>query len=368
LAGGIAHDFNNLLTGMLGYAELALLNLAPDAPARAHLDQIRQAALRAADLAQQMLAYAGRGRLVLQTIDLARLVMDIARLLQAALPKHTVVRFEHTPGLPAIEGDPTQIRQVIMNLLTNAAEAIGTENGMVMVRTGWVYAQPADLVSPYLHEELPAGSYVTLEVADTGCGMDEAILAKIFDPFFTTKFTGRGLGLAAVLGIVRSHQGTIQVTSQPRQGTTFRVLFPCTNLQASSSSEVAPAPQPWVGSGTILVVEDEPQIRDLIKTILEEAGFRVMLAHDGRHGLDIFRRHLQNIAAVLLDLTMPQMNGEEALQHLRQMRPNIRAIVMSGYSEHEMHQRFAGQGVAGFVQKPFSPVTLLTVLRHTLEE
>jgi len=367
LAGGIAHDFNNLLTGMLGYAELALLNLAPDVPARAHLDQIRQAALRAADLAQQMLAYAGRGRLVLQAIDLPRLVMDMARLLQAALPKHTVVRFEHAPGLPAIEGDPTQIRQVIMNLLTNAAEAMGTEGGVITVRTGWVYAQPTDLVSPYLHEELPSGCYVTLEVSDTGCGLDEAMLAKIFDPFFTTKFTGRGLGLAAVLGIVRGHRGTIQVISRPSHGTTFRVLFPCANLHASPSSEVAPAPPPWVGSGTILVVEDEPQIRDLIKTILEGAGFYVVLAHDGRHGLDMFRRYGQNVAAVILDLTMPQMNGEEVLQHLRQMRPSIRAIVMSGYSEHEMHQRFAGQGVAGFVQKPFSPATLLTVLRHTLE-
>src|SRR5262249_26762769 len=177
---------NNLLTGVLGYAELALLTLAPGAPAHAHLDQIRQAALRAADLAQQMLAYAGRGRVVLQTIDLARLVMGVVRLLQATLPQHTVMHFEPVPRLPAIEGDPTQLRQVIMNLLTNAAEAMDAEGGVVTVRTSQVYAQPADLVSPYFPVELPPGSYVALEVADTGYGMDEVTLANIFDPFFTT--------------------------------------------------------------------------------------------------------------------------------------------------------------------------------------
>jgi CheY-like chemotaxis protein len=305
--------------------------------------------------------------LVLQTIDLTRLIMGMARLLQATLPKHTDIRFEHAPRLPAIEGDPTQLRQVIMNLLTNAAEAMHTEGGVVTVRTSQVYAQPSDLVSPYLHQELPTGSYVALEVTDTGCGMDEATLANIFDPFFTTKFTGRGLGLAGVLGIVRGHHGTIQVTSQPGQGTTFRVLLPCTDRVADPSSEAEPVPPPRVDHGTILVVEDEPHIRDLTKTILEGAGFHVVLAPDGRHGLDEFRRHGQNLIAVILDLTMPQMNGEEVLRHLRQLRPDVRVIVMSGYSEHEMHQRFAGQRVAGFVQKPFGPAMLLATLHQALE-
>ena len=367
LAGGIAHDFNNLLTGVLGYAELVLLNLAPDAPARAHLDQIRQAALRAADLAQQMLAYAGRGHVILQTIDLAELVMGMVRLLQATLPKHTVIRFEHDPQLPAIEGDPTQLRQVIMNLLTNAVEAMSAEGGVVTVRTSQVYAQPADLVSAYFREELPPGSYVALEVVDTGCGMDEVTLANIFDPFFTTKFTGRGLGLAGVLGIVRGHRGTVQITSQLGQGTTFRVLFPCTDRVAAPSGEAGPMLPPRVDHGTILVVEDEPHIRDLTKTTLEGAGFHVVLAHDGRHGLDEFRRHGQTLTAVLLDLTMPHMNGEEVLRHLRQLRPDVRVIVMSGYSEYEMHQRFAGQRVAGFVQKPFGPAVLLATLYQALE-
>jgi signal transduction histidine kinase len=367
LAGGIAHDFNNLLTGVLGYAELALLNLAPEVPARAHLDQIRQAALRAAELAQQMLAYAGRGRLVLQTIDLAQLVVGVVRLLQATLPQHTVMRFEHAPGLPAIEGDPTQLRQVIMNLLTNAVEAMHAEGGVVTVRISQIEAQPADLVSPYFHEALPPGSYVALEVVDTGGGMDEVTLANIFDPFFTTKFTGRGLGLAGVLGIVRGHRGTVQVISQPGQGTTFRVLLPCTDRVADPAGDSGPVPQPWVNHGTILVVEDEPPIRDLIKTILEEAGFHVVLAHDGRQGLDEFRRHGQTLTAVLLDLTMPQMSGEEVLRHLRQLRPDVRVIVMSGYSEYEMHQRFASQRVAGFLQKPFGPAVLLATLRQALE-
>ena len=283
MAGGIAHDFNNLLTGVLGYAELALLTLVPDAPVRAHLDQIRQGTLRAATWHSRCWRVCRRGRLVLQTIDSPGW-SGAWRSAAGDAPKTRSCALS-TPRLPAIEGDPTQLRQVIMNLLTNAVEAMHADGvcGHGPYQPG---VCPAGRPGLTVFPRGAPGSYVALEVADTGCGMDEVTLANIFDPFFTTKFTGRGLGLAGVLGIVRGHRGTVQVTSQPGQGTTFRVLFPCTDRVADPSGEAGPVPQPWVDHGTILVVEDEPHIRDLTKTILEGAGFHVVLAHDGRHGLD----------------------------------------------------------------------------------
>jgi PAS domain S-box-containing protein len=237
LAGGIAHDFNNLLTVILANTGLALLGLPPDAPARHALGQIEQAALRAADLTRQMLAYSGRGRFVIQPVDLSRVVEEMAGLLQTTLPKGATLRCDGAPGLPAVEADPAQVRQVALNLITNAADALGDAAGVIAVRTGVVHAERAYLASAHGREDLPEGPYAYLEVSDSGCGMDAATAARVFEPFFTTKFIGRGLGLAAVLGIMQGHRGAIHIVSAPGQGSTFRALFPCLAAAAGATPE-----------------------------------------------------------------------------------------------------------------------------------
>jgi PAS domain S-box-containing protein len=367
LAGGIAHDFNNLLTGVLGNASLALLDLPPDSPARVPLRQIETAARRAGELTKQMLAYSGRGRFQVQPVDLSRIIDEMAGLLQTVISKKAALEFDFAPDLPAVMADATQVRQVVMNLITNASEALGDNSGVVTLRTGVMNASRAYLTGTHVPCDLPEGAYVFLEVSDTGAGIDAATMSRIFDPFFSTKFTGRGLGLAAVLGIVRGHQGAIKVESQLGRGTTFKVLFPCTSDAAGDDSGQPTAPERWRGSGTVLVVEDEVTVRQVAQQVLEYAGFRVLLAADGREGIDLFRRHCQEIAAVLLDLTMPHVSGEEAYRELRLIRPDVRVILMSGYTEQEVNTLFAGKGLAGFVQKPFHVADLLGTLRRVLE-
>ena len=227
LAGGIAHDFNNLLMSVLGNAEMALWDLAPESPARADLQAISAAAKRAADLAKQMLAYSGKGKFVIEPLNLSKLVADMAHLLEVSISKKVTLKYNFPESLPLVDGDATQIRQIVMNLIINASEAVGEKSGVINVTTGVMEADHAYLSETYLDEGLEEGYYIYLEVADTGHGMDRETVEKIFDPFFTTKFTGRGLGLAAVLGIVRGHRGALKVYSQPKHGTTFKVLFPC---------------------------------------------------------------------------------------------------------------------------------------------
>ncbi len=367
LAGGIAHDFNNLLVGILGNASLALMDLPDESPARYSLEQIETAAQRAADLTNQMLAYSGKGRFVVQPLHLSRLVEEMTHLLEASISKKVVLKYAFAEALPAVEADATQIRQVIMNLITNASEAIGNKSGTVTVSTGLVQADRAYLSETYLNEELPEGSYVYLEVADTGTGMDSATRARIFDPFFTTKFTGRGLGLAAVLGIVRGHRGAIKIYSEPGHGTTFRVLLPCTDRVPDDAAQDTGRFERWLGSGTVLVVDDEASVRQVARQILERAGFTIITAENGRQAIERFREDADDVAAVLLDMTMPDMNGEETFRELRRIRSDARIILSSGYSQQEITSRFAGKGLAGFVQKPYLATTLLTKLRQALE-
>jgi two-component system cell cycle sensor histidine kinase/response regulator CckA len=367
LAGGIAHDFNNLLTGVLGNVSLAQLDLPTDSPARQPIQQIETAALRAADLTKQMLAYSGKGRFVIQPIDLSRLVEEMANLLLTVISKKAVMRFEFAPGLPSILGDATQVRQIVMNLITNASDAIGDGSGVIAIRTGVMEADEDYLAATDVKDRLPPGNYVYVEVADTGCGMDEATLARIFDPFFTTKFVGRGLGLAAVLGIVRGHHGTIKVCSEPARGSSFRVLFPCSELIDRTPSEAPPGEATWQGSGAVLVIDDEETVRTVASRILEKAGFRVLLASDGLEGVAAFQVHRDEVVAVVLDLTMPHMSGDEVFRELRQLQPNVRIVLMSGYHEQEVVNLFAGKGLSGFVQKPFRAGDFLAVLRRALE-
>jgi PAS domain S-box-containing protein len=367
LAGGIAHDFNNLLMGILGNAGLARSELPPGSPASGTVEQIEIAALRAAELTNQMLAYAGKGRFVIEPLDLSQLVEEMAHLLSAAISKKAVLRYDLMAGLPAVEGDATQLRQVVMNLIINASEALGDESGVITVRTGAMEADRAYLAATWAGESVEPGRFVYLEVADTGCGMDEAARSRIFDPFFTTKFTGRGLGLAGVLGIVRSHHGAIRVDSKPHEGTRMQVLLP-TVVRAAGTGEILPEPAVADDEvhATVLVVDDEETVRAVARAVLERAGFSVFTAGDGREGLNVFRAHADEIDAVLLDLTMPTMGGPEVLTELGSMSAGARVILSSGYTEEDARNRIPEERIAGFIQKPYRPGQLVEKVREVL--
>ncbi|GAM09284.1 blue-light-activated protein [Geobacter sp. OR-1] len=359
LAGGIAHDFNNILTAIIGNAELAMMQLNPESPVLENLQRIEKAAGRAADLARQMLAYSGKGKFVVEQIDLNRLVEEMAHMLEVAISKKAILRYNLTRPLPTVEVDATQLRQIVMNLVINASEAIGDNSGVVAITTGCLECDESYLMEEWLTDRIPQGLYVFLEVADTGCGMDAETKTKIFDPFFTTKFTGRGLGMAAVLGIVRGHNGAIKVDSEQGKGSSFKVLLPA----SARSTELLDndAAETWRGSGLVLLVDDEETVRAIGSEMLRALGFSVITANDGVEALEKFKGS-SNIGVVILDLTMPQMDGEQCFRELRNLNPDISVIMSSGYNEHEINQRFAGKGTAGFIQKPYKLSELKEVL------
>ena len=366
LAGGIAHDFNNLLMGILGHADLALMELPPSSPSSSSIGEIEKAARQAAELCKQMLAYSGKGRFVTERLSLQQIVEDIAHLLKVSISKRSILKFDFAPELPPIEADPSQIRQVVMNLIVNASEALGEKSGIISVVSGLMECDEEYLTDVFLASELKEGVYVFLEVSDTGCGMDKETSRKIFDPFFTTKFTGRGLGLAAVLGIVRSHNGAIQVYSEPDRGTTFKVLFPAVLDGATPQPVAEPITDVFRGQGTVLVVDDEPSARTVTKLFLEKAGFDTLLARDGEEAVQVFKDHSDEITAVVLDLTMPRMGGEATFRELRRIRADVKVLLSSGYNELEVTQRFIGKGLAGFIQKPYKFSVLMKKLKEIL--
>lgn len=365
LAGGIAHDFNNLLMVMLGHTSLALMDLAPESPAYTSVAEIERAAQRAADLTRNLLAYAGKGRSVVQPLNLNLLMNDMVQLLKTAIPKHVLVHTQLAPDLPAIEADSTQLQQVIMNLVLNAAEAIEAASGSITITTGTRWIDRVTFGTAYQAPELPEGHYVELTITDTGCGMDEATRLKIFDPFFTTKFTGRGLGLAAVMGIVRGHRGVLHVSSMPGSGSTFTLLLPQSAEAAADPGASTSTATEWIGHGTILVIDDDPEVRRVTTQMLERLGFTVLMAADGIAGIDVFRAHT-DVAGVLLDLTMPRMGGVVAFHELRRIHPSVPIVLMSGYNEQEAIDQLAGQGLAGFLTKPFRPDDLQALLQQAL--
>jgi PAS domain S-box-containing protein len=358
LAGGVAHDFNNLLTGIMGNASLSADSIAASHPARSYLEQIVVASQRAADLTRQLLAYAGKGRFVISEIDLSELVREISGLIEASVPKNVQLRLDLQGGLPLIECDASQIQQLTMNLIINAAEAIREDtNGTVLVTSG---VQHVDAhYARGLRSEVPIqpGKYVFLEVNDTGKGMDEETLARIFDPFFTTKFTGRGLGLAAASGIIRGHRGAAKVYSTPGKGTTFRALFPVAGRERRPD-EAAEARADLSGSGLVLVVDDEAVVRQTARAALQRYGYTVVSAEDGQSAVDLFREMSERISVVLLDMTMPGLSGEQTLRELQSIRPDVRVVLTSGYHESEAIRRFTGRGLAGFIQKPYTAAQL----------
>ncbi|HEX8295155.1 MAG TPA: PAS domain S-box protein [Chthoniobacteraceae bacterium] len=364
LAGGIAHDFNNLLTGVLGNASLARMDLPADSPIQSYLEQVEFSATRAADLCKQMLAYSGKGRFVVKHLDLNAVIQDTARLLQVSISKRAVLKFDLAEGLPVVLGDATQLRQVVMNLIINASEAVAEKSGFISLSTGLTRADRAYLAGSYFAPDLPEGDYVYLEVADNGAGMSQEVLSRIFDPFFTTKFTGRGLGLAAVLGIVRGHKGALKVFSEEGWGTTFKILLPCVEGTAEESGERPTISANWRGSGRVLVVDDEETVRVTTARMVEACGLQTSLADDGRSGLEQFQATPDDFTLVILDLTMPHMDGQEAFRAITELRPNARVLLISGFNEQEAIAGFTGKALAGFLQKPFT----FPALRDKLQE
>jgi PAS domain S-box-containing protein len=351
LAGGIAHDFNNILTSIIGNADLALMRINPESPAIDNLHSIEKASAHAADLARQMLAYSGKGKFVISNHDINDLLEEMLHILQVSISKKAVLRLNLTRPLPPVEADATQIRQVIMNLVINASEAIGDKSGVIAISTGCMDCDSSYLKDVWLDENINAGLYVFIEIADTGCGMSKETLANLFDPFFTTKFTGRGLGMAAVLGIVRGHKGAVKVCSELGKGSTFKILLPASGKPAELFNHDT-RDDHWKWNGTVLLVDDEETVRGIGTEMLKELGFNVVSAKDGREAIDVYNAR-KDISFVILDLTMPHMDGEQCFSELRTLNPDVKVIMSSGFSESEVTRKFVGKGLAGFIQKPY---------------
>lgn len=368
LAGGIAHDFNNILMAILGYADLALLDTAPSSSARESIEEIERAARNAADLTRQMLAYSGRGKFQVTKLDLNSIIREMTHLLEISISKKAVIRYDLAQDLPPIEADPSQIRQIIMNLITNASDAMEDTSGVITITTNLMECDREYLQTAYISDQVREGRYVYMEISDTGCGMDGQSLRKLFDPFFTTKFTGRGLGLSAVLGIVRGHGGTVKVYSEEGRGSSFKVLLPAVDGEAVSGSPADVCDLEEICGGTILMVDDEPSVREVGRSMLERKGFSVILAGDGREALEIYKEMHDEIDCVILDLTMPHMDGDETFREMRKVNSDVRVIISSGYNRQDVTRRFVGKGLSGFIQKPYRLNELHAKLKEVMEE
>ncbi len=365
LAGGIAHDFNNLLTGMLAQASLALGKLPLDSDSRDHLQKVMKAAERASDLTHQLLAYAGKGQFQVDVLDLNQVINSYLGLLETAVSKQIHLQFDLSDHLPGIEADRGQIQQLAMNLVINAAEAFAGDDDRITIRTFSQELAEDDNQSFWGGDTLPPGEYVCLEVADNGVGMDKATMSRIFDPFFSTKADGRGLGLSATLGIIRAHQGGLQLESQPGQGTRFVLYFPASPFSPIADEPAVTAVQPQTG-GLVLVIDDEESVREAVADILDMAGLQVIAAENGRVGLDIYSVRQAEIDLVLLDMQMPVMNGAETFRALAAVNPKVKVLLSSGYTENEVTGQFAGLPLAGFLQKPYNFDTLVTTVQSAL--
>ncbi|AMV25324.1 Blue-light-activated protein [Gemmata sp. SH-PL17] len=403
LAGGVAHDFNNLLAGVLGHAELAASSLPEGHPAREHLMTVQNGVAQAGGLTRQLLAYSGKGRFLLRTIDLNELISQTTDLLRVTLPKKVQLNLHLSPTLPLITGDDGQLRQVLMNLLINAGEAIGDRAGSVTVTTT-THDLALEAVSGGVYSPSAPGQFIELIVSDTGCGMDEATKSRLFDPFFTTKFTGRGLGMSAVLGIIRGHGGGIHVDSRVGFGTRFTVLLPVTTEALPEAAETpapldsllrtplespprqrraqrtemiprppqrsgqspppvpapapVPAPRPTPVAktekrGLALVADDEPIVRQVGELMLKQMGYDVLTASNGAEAVALFVAHADLVRVVLLDLMMPVMDGTEALVAIRD-RSTVPVILCSGYTAEAVPETLTNDSATGFLQKPYA--------------
>jgi two-component system, cell cycle sensor histidine kinase and response regulator CckA len=367
LAGGIAHDFNNMLGSILAESELVLSELPAGSPVAKEVNNIRAVAVRTAEIVGQLLAYAGQEGTSFEPVNLSLLVGEMLELLKVTISKGAVLKTELAGDLPAVRANAAQVRRVVMNLITNASEALTEGAGVITVTTARVGKDLGPVAES--GTGLSGGDYVRLEVRDTGCGMSREIHAKMFDPFYSTKFAGRGLGLAAVQGIVRSHGGTIEVASEPGQGTRIGVLLPCAGERAGDAHDVAGldfADKHDVISGTILFIEDEETLRTPTAKMLRKKGFSVLEAGDGLAAVDLFRTHESRIAVVLLDLTLPGMGGKDVLAELRRIRPDVKVMLTTAYSEQMAVNALGGRHDWTFIRKPFGINDLARLIRDVL--
>jgi PAS domain S-box-containing protein len=365
LAGGIAHDFNNLLAALQGFLEMTRLDVEEHSPALAHIDRAERVIQRAADLVRQMLAYSGKASFHVAPMDLSVVVREMGHLLSVSISKKANLRYELAEGLPAMVGDVAQVQQVVMNLVINASDALAPEGGLIKIATRLEWLNAEHLSSTYAGQEMSPGSFLVLEVEDTGHGMDAATIARIFDPFFTTKFAGRGLGLAAMLGIVRAHKGGIKVYSEVGKGTSFKVLFPA-SAERRVQPRVTERERTMVGAGKVLVVDDEIDIRASASAMLERLGFEPLAARDGAEGLELVKQYLGSLKLVVLDYTMPVMDGEACFRAIHALDPNLPVLLTSGFGHGERTEALLREGLSDFLQKPYSLPQLQAAIQKAL--
>ena len=368
LAGGIAHDFNNLLAAISSHVGLVLRALPSDTPVKNHLEKIQLAALNGGELANQMLTYSGRGTLSKERLNLTHLVEEIGHLLEVTISKGAVLSYELDSQHTWIQCDPSQIRQIVLNLVTNASESLSDGVGRITLTTGVMQVTRAYLSQCNFVTDVRDGEMAYVEVRDTGTGISPETMKKIFDPFFTTKTLGRGLGLSALVGVMRSHKGAIHVSSKNEEGTTFRVMFPVHHGPSLHSTNSIPveANEVWHGDGLFLVIDDEEEIRQATELFLQDIGFSVLTAGDGYEALTLFEKHATELQCVLLDMTMPGLNGEQILEAIRQEAPHLPVILSSGYTEEHVFNRLPEQSANGFIQKPYPLETLLETVKGVL--
>ena len=366
LSGGIAHDFNNILAIIIGYCSLTKMDFET---AEDNILEIEKAAERAAGLCRQMLAYAGKAQLTKTHVNIRMLVDEMVTMLKSAIPQNAVIKPDLSANLPTIECDESQLRQIVMNLIINASEAIGKMRGEICVSlaTSTIIAGQSD--KDYHGKAIPPGQYVCLEVTDNGCGMDEETKWRIFEPFYTTKFTGRGLGMSAVLGIINSHDGALQLFSQLGQGTTFKVYLPVPISDTIGNEDQRPSvpSTSWKGSGTILLVEDEDQVRLIAKILLKKFGFTVLEAVNGKEALELYQMNAADITLVVTDMGMPVMDGYELFYELKNLNPELPIVISSGFGDAVVNSRIAIADIAGLISKPYNPDQLREVLKNVVE-
>jgi len=366
LAGGIAHDFNNLLTGILGNSDILLYELPHNSEVQQRLLEIKRATKLASELTNQMLAYSGKGSFIIEHIIINDLITDMNSLLEVSISKKVKLSYSLLPELPGIKGDATQIRQIVMNLILNGSDAIDN-NGTIDVKTSAVKLSSSDLESLTINFNLNPGDFVLLEVCDSGCGIESGKIKQIFDPFFTTKFTGRGLGLAAVSGIIRSHNAGLLVESVIGKGTCFKIYFPVSHEAYEPDKQIKKKHPSFTNKNlTVLIADDEKYIRDLATKMLNISGYKVHLARNGREAIEVFSRKKDEISCILLDLTMPELDGREALAEIRKIDLNIPIIITSGYCEFDIVSKFTDEKISGFLQKPYNLEDIISAIEDAV--